>query len=88
MSAPTTLDWTYALGLELTDSGFDFSVLRECRTRLVAGAAEERLLTTMLHGVIDRGLLKSHGQQRTDSTHIVAAVRSLNRLEMVGETLH
>jgi transposase len=63
-------------------------VLSEFRTRLIGGAAEERLLTTMLDRFTDRGLLKSRGHQRTDSTHIVAAVRSLNRLEIVGETLH
>ena len=73
------IDWKYALGLELTDTGFDFSVLSEFRTRL---------LTTMLDRFTDRGLLKRRGHQRTDSTHIVAAVRSLNRLEIVGETLH
>ena len=82
------IDWKYALGLELTDTGFDFSVLSEFRTRLIVGAAEERLLTTMLDCFTARGLLKSRGNQRTDSTHIVAAVRSLNRLEIVGETLH
>jgi transposase len=82
------IDWKYALGLELTDTDFDFSVLSEFRTRLIAGAAEERLLTTMLDRFTDRGLLKRRGHQRTDSTHIVAAVRSLNRLEIVGETLH
>jgi transposase len=82
------IDWKYALGLELTDTGFDFSVLSEFRTRLIAGVAEERLLTTMLDRFTDRGLLKRRGNQRTDSTHIVAAVRSLNRLEIVGETLH
>jgi transposase len=82
------IDWKYALGLELTDTGFDFSILSEFRTRLIAGVAEERLLTTMLDRFTDRGLLKSRGNQRTDSTHIVAAVRSLNRLEIVGETLH
>src|SRR5262245_30915118 len=82
------IDWKYALGLELTDTGFDFSILSEFRTRLIAGAAEERLLTTMLDRFSDRGLLKRRGHQRTDSTHIVAAVRSLNRLEIVGETLH
>lgn len=27
------------------------------------------------------------GRQRTDSTHVLAAVRALNRLEFVGETL-
>jgi len=82
------IDWKYALGLELTDTGFDFSVLSECRTRLIGGAAEERLLTPMLDRLTERGLLKSRGHQRTDSTHIVAAVRLLNRLEIVGETLH
>jgi transposase len=82
------IDWKYALGLALTDPGFDFSILSEFRSRLIVGAAEERLLTTMLDRFTDRGLLKSRGHQRTDSTHIVAAVRSLNRLEIVGETLH
>jgi transposase len=32
-------------------------------------------------------LLKARGQQRTDSTHVLAAVRVLNRLELVAETL-
>jgi transposase len=32
------------------------------------------------------GWLKSHGQQRTDSTHVLAAIRELNRLELVAET--
>jgi transposase len=82
------IDWKYALGLELTDAGFDFSVLSEFRTRLIAGEAEERLLTQMLALFVGRGLLKARGTQRTDSTHIVAAVRELNRLEIVGETLH
>ena len=63
------IDWKYALGLELTDTGFDFSVLSEFRTRLIGGAAEERLLTTMLDCFTARGLLKSRGNQRTDSTH-------------------
>jgi transposase len=82
------IDWKYALGLELTDAGFDFSVLSEFRTRLIAGAAEERLLTQMLAHCVEQGLLTARGTQRTDSTHIVAAVRDLNRLEIVGETLH
>ena len=82
------IDWKYALGLALTDPGFDFSILSEFRSRLIVGAAEERLLTAMLDRFTDRGLLKSRGHQRTDSTHIVAAVRALNRLEIVGETLH
>jgi len=31
--------------------------------------------------------VKRRGRQRTDSTHVLAAVRTLNRLERVGETL-
>jgi transposase len=81
------IDWTYALSLELTDPGFDHSVLSEFRTRLVAGRAEQLLLDTMLTQLRARGLLKTRGRQRTDSTHVMAAIRTLNRLELVGETV-
>ena len=81
------IDWKYALGLELTDPGFDFSVLSEFRSRLVTGAAEHLLLDTLLTQCKARGLLKARGRQRTDSLAVVAAIRSLNRLELVGETL-
>ena len=30
------------------------------------------------------GLIRERGRQRTDSTHVLAAVRMLNRLERVG----
>jgi transposase len=81
------IDWKYLLGLELTDPGFHFSVLSEFRDRLLAGSAEERLLDTVLERCQTQGLLKGRGQQRTDSTHVLAAIRVLNRLELVGETL-
>src|ERR671912_989 len=81
------IDWKYALSLELTDPGFDHTVLSEFRTRLVAGQAEQLLLETLLSQLRDRGLLKARGRQRTDSTHVLAAIRVLNRLELVGETL-
>jgi transposase len=81
------IDWKYALGLELTDPGFHFSVLSDFRARLVAHDAAEELLNAMLMCFKAMGLLKVRGKQRTDSTHIVAAVRGLNRLEQVGETL-
>jgi transposase len=81
------IDWKYALSLELTDPGFDHTVLSEFRTRLVAGQAELLLLDTFLARVRERGLLKTRGRQRTDSTHVLAAIRVLNRLELVGETL-
>lgn len=82
------IDWKYALSLELDDPGFDFSVLSEFRARLLAGGAAELLFEHMLALFKRRDLLKAGGRQRTDSTHIIAAVRELNRLELVGETLH
>lgn len=81
------IDWKYALGLELTHSGFHFSVLTEFRARLVAGGAEHLLLDRMLERFKARGLVKARGKQRTDSTHVLAAVHDLHLLELVGETL-
>lgn len=81
------IDWKYALSLELTDPGFDFSVLCEFRARLLAGGQNGRLLEILLERLGERGLVKSRGRQRTDSTHVLAAIRTLNRLEFVGETL-
>jgi transposase len=81
------IDWKYLLGLELADSGFDFSVLSEFRGRLIAGQAEERLLDLLLVKFQAHGLIKERSRQRTDSTHIQAVVRRMNRLEKVGETL-
>jgi transposase len=81
------IDWKYLLGLELTDHGFDHSVLCEFRSRLLAGSAEERLLGKLLEACQARGLLKARGRQRTDATHVLASIRVLNRLELLGETL-
>src|ERR1700712_1453940 len=81
------IDWKYALGLTLTDPGFDHTVLSEFRTRLVTGSAELLLLDVLLERLKSEGLVKARGRQRTDSTHVLAAVRTLNRLERVGETM-
>jgi len=81
------IDWKYALSLELTDSGFDFSVLSEFRSRLIAGGQEAQLLNRLLEQCQAKGWLKARGKQRTDSTHVVTAARTLNRCECVGETL-
>jgi transposase len=89
------IDWKYLLGLELTHPGFDPSVLCEFRTRLLEHseaaaterAAEHLLLDTLLTQCRERKLLRARGIQRTDATHVLAAVRQLNRLELVGETL-
>ena len=81
------IDWKYVLGLDLTDPGFHHTVLSEFRTRLLTGEAEQLLLEALLTLVRAQGLLKTRGRQRTDSTHVLAAIRVLNRLERVGETL-
>src|ERR671918_153657 len=81
------IDWKYLLGLELSDPGIDFSVLSEFRDRLLAGSAEVLLLDTLLERCRGLGLLRARGLQRMDSTHVLAAIRVLSRLELVAETL-
>jgi transposase len=81
------IDWKYALALELTDPGFDASVLCEFRKRLITGNAELLLFETMLTLFRQQRLLKAKGRMRTDSTHVLAAIQVLNRLECVGESL-
>lgn len=81
------IDWKYALSLELSDSGFNAAVLSEFRTRLVAGGAEARLFEKMLEQFRTAEYVKARGRQRTDATHVLASVRAINRLVLVGETL-
>jgi len=81
------LSWKYALALDLNDPGFDASVLCEFRKRLLAGGAEAVLLDALLKRLVDQGLLKPRGRQRSDSTHVLASIRTLTRLMLVGETL-
>ena len=75
------------MALERTDPGFDASVLSALRSRLRAEQAEQRLFETLLTRFREAGLLQPRGRQRTDSTHVLAAIHTLNRLECVGETL-
>lgn len=81
------IDCKYALSLELDDPGFDASVLSEFRTRLLEGGSERLLFDHLLERFREMRLLKARGKQRTDSTRILAVVRGLNRLELVGETM-
>ena len=80
------IDWKYLLALPLDDAGFDASVLSEFRTRLLQGQAEHLLFEVLLTTFRDAGLLRTRGRQRSDSTHVLAKVRALNRLECVGAT--
>jgi transposase len=81
------IDWKYALSLELEDEGFDFSVLSEFRSRLIEGDQEKQILDKMLSRFRELDLLKARGKARTDSTHILADIKELTRLEHLEETL-
>ena len=81
------LSWQYALGLGLEDPGFDHSVLSEFRSRVVEHGLEERVLDLLLETLKSKGLVGAGGKQRSDSTHVVSAVRDLNRLELAGESV-
>jgi len=81
------IDWKYALGMELTEPGFDHSVLSEFRDRLAEGVRADRLLAVMVDRLAQAGLVRARGRQRTDSTHVLAAVRRLGRVELVAETM-
>jgi transposase len=83
----TRIDWKYLLCLELTDAGFDHTVLSEFRTRLIEGSPEQLILDRLLAHFQAEGLLKRKGQQRSDSTHILSAVRAMKRVECVGEAM-
>jgi len=81
------IDWKYALGLELDDPGFDNSVLSEFRGRLVEHEVSRLCFDKVLDRCRELGLVKPGGKQRTDSTHVLAAVRDLTHAELAGEAV-
>ncbi|MGW6691866.1 transposase, partial [Streptomyces sp. NPDC054961] len=83
----TDLAWKYALGLDLQDPGFDHSVLSEFRSRVVAHGLEEKVLDLLLARLVEQGVVGAGGKQRTDSTHVISAVRDLSQLDLAGETV-
>ncbi|MCC9306126.1 IS1182 family transposase [Kitasatospora sp. RB6PN24] len=85
--AVRAIDWKYALGLELTDPGFDFTVLAKFRARLVEHGMERLIFDRLVEHCRQEGLIAAGGKQRTDSTHVISAVRDLNRLELAGESV-
>ena len=87
-AARRCMDWKYALSLELTDPGFDFTLLHDFRQRVLTHEAGQRFLDTLLAACNARGWIKARGTQRTDSTHVLAAIRTLHRLECVLEAMH
>src|SRR3989442_13555611 len=81
------MDWKYGLSLAPGDEVFDYSVLSQSRQRLIEEGAQDLVLEPLLAVCRAQGWLKSGGKQRTDSTHVLAAVRSLSSLESVGEAM-
>jgi transposase len=81
------IDWKYLLGLSLADPGFNHTVLAEFRTRVAQAGLEQVALGALLARLAASGLVRAGGKQRTDSTHVVAAVAALNRLELAGESV-
>lgn len=86
-AARNRLDWKYALSLEVDDPGFDASILSEFRQRLTEHQQAGLLLENLVRSGLQEGWIRSTSKVRTDSTHILARVRRLNQLELVGETL-
>src|SRR5207247_10312562 len=79
--------WTYGVGLDLGDPGFEFTVLGGFRDRLLAGGAERVIFDALLARLRELGLVGAGGRQRTDSTHVLGRIRDLNRLELAGEAV-
>jgi transposase len=81
------IDWKYLLGLDLTDPGFDHTILSEFRRRLVEHQATSRLFDVVLERLQALGVITARGRQRAASTHVLGAIRALHRWELVGEVM-
>jgi hypothetical protein len=62
-------------------------VLSEFRARVAEHGLEQRVLDLLLSRLAEHGLVAAGGRARTDSTHVISAVRDLNRLELAGESV-
>ena len=81
------IDFKYALAMELDDPGFHHSVLADFRDRLAEEGRADHLLDLALARLKEAGLVRERTTQRTDSTHVLAAVRDLTRMELVTEAV-
>jgi transposase len=81
------LDWKYALRQELAWRGFHYADLCNLRKRLRLHPREQRLFERVVDYLPAQGYIAAGGQQRTDSTHLLGAVRSLSTVDLVRETL-
>ncbi|MEW6737697.1 MAG: transposase [Acidobacteriota bacterium] len=81
------IDWKYALGLALDESGFDASVLTEFRARLVENNQAQIIFEKLIEKLKQVKLVKARGKQRTDSTIVLASIHAVSRLECVTEAM-
>jgi hypothetical protein len=90
-TAPLAVTMRDRLGEWMTDElfagAFGHTVLSEFRTRVAEHGLEEAALDALLAKLTADGLLKARGKQRTDSTHVIAAVRGLHTIELAGESV-
>jgi transposase/IS5 family transposase len=80
-------DWKYLLGLPGGAPAFDHTVLSEFRGRAAKHGLDKAVLDALVARLVQDGLLKPGGRQRTDSTHVLAAVRELHVFELVAESV-
>ena len=62
-------------------------MLGDRRERLLEEGRADRLLDLALARLKEAGLVRERSAQRTDSTHVLALVRDLTRLELVSEAV-
>ncbi len=82
------LDWKYALRQSLDWTRFHYSDLCNFRKRLLEHESERSVFERVVTYLRESGYVQAGGKQRTDSTHILGAVRDLSTVELVRETLH
>ncbi len=81
------LGWKYALGLELPYAGFHPTTLLHFRQRLIKHKKHSIIFDGLVAALQEAGLVPKRSKQRVDSTHVLAVVSAMSRLEVVRETL-
>jgi transposase len=82
------LAWKYALSLELTDPGFEHSVLSEFRSRLLEGNAQQRMPGSAAGALSGGGMAEPlEDGNATCSTHGLAKIRAPKCTLCVGQSM-
>jgi transposase len=81
------LRWRIALNMDLDEEGFDPTVLVRFRDRLREHRQESVAFDAALQAMREAGYLKDRKRVRVDSTHVLALVAEMSRLECVREAI-